>query len=552
VRPLGPAELLVEASFTDMRHGGDGNLSRAYELAKKNMHVIPSEQPFPDSWVATTSPIALGTLTDIITEIAVKRCQDGRSLLLPPIMLQFQLWSVGLAKPEGDVWQPCEAIVRVACREMHRMAIRLNVHIVERDCAERIAWIQAVLEGITSSMSLLVDIETCLKEKLIRSKSLVYGPKSMTNGEGKPLNAASAKQEEEEELGEVVADVIVYTPYGKGRLIRRRKDSFLCTNGDRHVVIMNVIKLDFGGTLYRPAIGTSKLHKAAGEGNTEAAPTREASSAQATKASDLADIAGPGQAFLPVSREAITRETWWHGLVGALKIRCVAIHCLQHYLYDLFNFFLPLTSQDIVEKMLETLNNSKALASKASKNEDLSHAFQEAMFSQWGDGVEEVEEALSNTGRMTHRRGSEMFFLHQEAGAMNDMIHLLSLLYSDEEESELPWNRESFAEPLLLDRIQEVLEKFVESEARDGHLIDPNVWRNASESGGKLAIYCTSFAGVVVNILHIMNSMSQEKFGKHVKEFFPVLCSLVLVQSDEIRLLVKDVLEKQIAPKLLI
>lgn len=34
-RPLGEAELLVEASFMDMRHGGDGNLSRAYELAKK-------------------------------------------------------------------------------------------------------------------------------------------------------------------------------------------------------------------------------------------------------------------------------------------------------------------------------------------------------------------------------------------------------------------------------------------------------------------------------------------------------------------------------------
>lgn len=27
-RPLGPAELLVEASFADLRHGGDGDLSR--------------------------------------------------------------------------------------------------------------------------------------------------------------------------------------------------------------------------------------------------------------------------------------------------------------------------------------------------------------------------------------------------------------------------------------------------------------------------------------------------------------------------------------------
>jgi hypothetical protein len=34
-RALGPAELLLEASFTDMRHGGDGDLTQAYKFAKK-------------------------------------------------------------------------------------------------------------------------------------------------------------------------------------------------------------------------------------------------------------------------------------------------------------------------------------------------------------------------------------------------------------------------------------------------------------------------------------------------------------------------------------
>ena len=32
-RPLGPAELLVEACFTDMRHNGDGDLSTVYRFA---------------------------------------------------------------------------------------------------------------------------------------------------------------------------------------------------------------------------------------------------------------------------------------------------------------------------------------------------------------------------------------------------------------------------------------------------------------------------------------------------------------------------------------
>ena len=32
---MGSAELLLEATFTDMRNGGDGDLSQAYKFAKK-------------------------------------------------------------------------------------------------------------------------------------------------------------------------------------------------------------------------------------------------------------------------------------------------------------------------------------------------------------------------------------------------------------------------------------------------------------------------------------------------------------------------------------
>ena len=34
-RPYGDAELLVEASFADLRHGGDGDLTKAYKLVEK-------------------------------------------------------------------------------------------------------------------------------------------------------------------------------------------------------------------------------------------------------------------------------------------------------------------------------------------------------------------------------------------------------------------------------------------------------------------------------------------------------------------------------------
>jgi hypothetical protein len=188
---------------------------------------------------------------------------------------------------------------------------------------------------------------------------------------------------------------------------------------------------------------------------------------------------------------------------------------------------------------------------KASFDEDLSLAFQEAMFSQWGDGVEEVEEVLS-TGRLSNPSTSATFFLTQESGATNSLIHILFLMYQSKGASEdfSDSDRERFAEPLLLERIVDVLNKFLVSESRDGHIIDPNIWRNASKGGDKIAIYCTSFAVVVVSILDIMLSITPQKFARHKQDFFPLLCSLVRVQSDEIRQLVSLVLEQQISPLL--
>lgn len=142
-----------------------------------------------------------------------------------------------------------------------------------------------------------------------------------------------------------------------------------------------------------------------------------------------------------------------------------------------------------------------------------------------------------------------MFFLTQDSCATNNIIHMLAIMYqTPDNEGSVRWKRERFAEPFLLERMLEVLEKFLDSEVRDGHLIDPNVWHNASESGGKLAIYCTSFAKVVVNVLTVMLKFSPKQFQRHKQRFFPILCSLVGVQSDEIRHLVANVFMNQIGP----
>jgi hypothetical protein len=241
----------------------------------------------------------------------------------------------------------------------------------------------------------------------------------------------------------------------------------------------------------------------------------------------------------------------WKKFIPALKEQCVAAYCLQQSLFSQLESLIPILGRDEILSLLDALNQSRTMSCKASLDEDLSLAFQAAMFSQWGDGVEEVEEALS-TGRLSNQSTSATFFLTQESGATNNVIHILSLLYQSKGASDdfSDSDRERFAEPLLLERMVDVLNKFLESESQEGHLIDPNLWRNASKSGDKIAIYCTSFAVVVVSTLDIMLSISPEQFARHKQHFFPLLCSLVRVQSDEIRQLVSLVLDQQISPLL--
>jgi Sec7-like guanine-nucleotide exchange factor len=286
-RPLGQAELLVEASFMDMRHGGDGNLSRAYELGKKDEEEEFSEQPFPDSWIATTAPIALGLLTDIASEIFLRRGADGREKLWPLILEQLQVWAIG--RPEsfegrgrpisrddflhdnvGVSWQPCEALIRTSCRELNRFPRRLADVIPELEMGEDTAWTDSVIGSIAETLAAVVSVEDGTADELVRIKLKAYGIEeaesfdrkdleksaedmATSNGTGaepSPLLAMVSQDEED-----VDVEVIMYTPYGKGHLTRRRHDTHMY--GDKSMSLtMNVITLDFGGTLYRPAPGT--------------------------------------------------------------------------------------------------------------------------------------------------------------------------------------------------------------------------------------------------------------------------------------------------------
>jgi len=193
------------------------------------------------------------------------------------------------------------------------------------------------------------------------------------------------------------------------------------------------------------------------------------------------------------------------------------------------------------------------------QDQDVSTAFQEALLNDWGDGVAAVEAALDSAARLSHLHGSGMFFLTQEASATAAVVRILSVLYaggnpSSSDNAGWNWDRVTFAEPHLMENMVEVHRKFLESERREGHLIDPHVWRRQRNNGGsgggapKVALYCTCFAPVMAEVLRAIRNASPQQFAENKQTFFSITYSLIPVQSEEIRELVSEILAKQVAP----
>jgi hypothetical protein len=449
-RTLGNAELLVETSFADLRHGGDGDLSKAYLLKKKDIEKRMDLQPFPDSWIATTAPIALGMMSDLLSEHFLDLGAEGREVLWPLLMGQLLRWSIGAPQDNVEIdkvtddigneiqvdmeeWQPCEALVRIGCKEWGICFLRIVDAIPRLSKEESRDWLSTFSTHLSEALVINLEAEKAFIEDIVQAK----------------FNAIKNKD-------------------------------------------------------------------------------------------------GVDQS--PTSKKDIS----YLDLLPRLKIRCIASHCLQQYLSAVSDKIATFTRQAEVSRVLDALILSRLLSCDARQNGDLAHAFQEASFEQWGVSVEQVDAALlrSNSGAL-HRGSCPMFFLTQEASASKAEVRLLSSLYCHEAEdviNEDSWDSVSFAEPLLMERIQEVLNAFISSDEKDGPSIDPNIWRNANESGCQVAYYCTSYVGVAINILETISMLDSEKFGRHRRSLFPLLCTLVRAQSAEIRHLVSNIFRCQVGP----
>eukprot|EP00804_Cyclotella_cryptica_P009255 CCRYP_016755-RC/>CCRYP_016755-RC protein AED:0.22 eAED:0.22 QI:0/0.36/0.16/1/0.36/0.16/12/38/1705 len=445
-RNLGNAELLVEASFADLRHGGDGDLSKAYSLKKKDAEKrVVDLQPFPDSWIATTAPVALGMMSDLISEHFLDLGEQGREKLWPLVMGQLLRWSIGASQDNVEVekvtddhgneifvdmeeWQPCEALVRIGCKEWGRCLQRVASAISRLSKEESRDWLSVVTSHVSDALTTNVTLQRRLIKNVVHAKLEAIGLKSGANN----------------------------------------------------------------------------------------------------------------------SRNTKIIDNTYLGLLPRLKIQCIASHCLQQHISTVADELSVIAPEPQPSRVLDALEESRILACNARENNDLAHAFQEACFEQWGVSVDQVDAALlrSNSGAL-HRGTCPIFFLTQEASAAKAEILLLSCLYR-----QLPHDTGSvsFAESLLMERIKDVLTTFLASEEKEGPSIDPNIWRNANESGCQVAFFCTSFVGVVINILETILSLDGDRFDRHKGTLFPLLCSLVRTQSDEIRHLVCEIFRCQVGP----
>ena len=231
--------------FKQLRHGGDGDLRKAYLLAQKSAgdHTKRIEQAFPDSWVATTAPLALGLLTDIVSELVMHRDLEGRDILWPLVAEQYRRWMVGRLYPLHDddntrdngepSWFPCEALVRVAASELLRLSRRVlsdsNFSNLQKDDKKK--WVSLLLNLFST-----IQIENNQIEKMTQQNLIVL--------------------RRELQLDSTNDDESVDTPFGSGRVMSVRNDLHTdSVNQLTKVIPITIIELDFGAILFQPVSG---------------------------------------------------------------------------------------------------------------------------------------------------------------------------------------------------------------------------------------------------------------------------------------------------------
>ena len=140
------------------------------------------------------------------------------------------------------IWSPCEALVRIACRETHRLALRLSndydYSMLPNE--EKVVWSELILNFFADLISESVILEETYRVGLL---NLRFG------------NIGNTMKEEPSNIIQDVVPVensIVQTPYGRGTKLNRKLVNVEDEGDGKTHFFMEEIALDFGAKLFRP------------------------------------------------------------------------------------------------------------------------------------------------------------------------------------------------------------------------------------------------------------------------------------------------------------
>ena len=500
LRPFGNAELLVEATFADLRQGGDGNLGRSNDFSNRKPN-DDDDHPFPDSWIATTAGISLGLLVDIVRDVIFDMHNtDIREKIWFLIHDHFQNWIVGAVESSNTVlshtyddtklnddfsalthsedgqepWQPSEALVRLGSEEFIRLAKHLSMSVLSPENST--FWWNTIVSSIVKYIQLLLEKHKCIKLNLIKTK-LEEVEKYKSGG--------------------------IKTIYGNASLVEERN----MRDEDTDIFALRVLKLEWGATLYEPLI----------------------------------------YGFDFDDNETIYLKRF----VPKLKLNAIAAFCITTDIIKsgcMTNDFLTKTSSKIVKQFFDSLSASCELSRASYSDKDLAHAFSEYKRLEWGDSLQEVEMFLKDMRGFPiecQRGGNGSFYLPQEAMSTRAVLYFLSQMFFTRD-GNLSWNSAEYAEPLLLKYTCRVLDQYVQSESNFRSLLKTKPWTDSSTNYNQVALYCTFFSEVVIDILNITRKFERTTLQKYMKELFPLLCDLINAQNAEIRQLVSKIMKEHV------
>jgi hypothetical protein len=426
----------------------------------------------------------------------------------------------------------------IACSEVSRFISRLSSLLSKLDPDNARGWANATITFFSEVMAGSLKLEREIMDRLLREKWNAYAAsskKDLVAGDGDSKRRSNGKEPTESTIVDECAGEDT-APTGNVNEDARAGDAEINMNSDDNVRTTSSNDTD------RTEVITADRERVQLIRLDFASLRHPIPSADDIPVNEFAKLD---------SKVNNSQSSVWMKLLPALKIRCIAAHYLQQGLLSLHeDELIRHVDRDAIALLLKTLNLSRELAESGVKSKDLAHAFQEVIFNDFL--VEEGEEALLNIAHLNDTQGSAMFFLTQTAGATNAVIRMLNALYDYEKafDSEETWDRRSYASQYLMEIMEDIFFKFAESEAKEGHRIDPSVWRNTNDSGVKVAMYCTSFASVVVGLLKAMLSFDPSHIERNKAVFFPMVCELVCVQSEEIRKLVRQILVEKFSPML--